>query len=196
MTDATSSPTCSQIALVAAKRDEIPIDLAEVPATPKGPRGRLAGAAREAWGTACALRAESIDQRGVDPVLLVCAVDCAVGRGLVERNLGPLVPACVCGPVVLTAEWPELVSALGGPAAKVLTDELAAMKVQAGEMVLLFAVNGRNLDLRVARAFPLPSEDASTAPAEPPPAAAPAAPAAPAAEPEPKPEPYVEPDPT
>lgn len=160
------TPSSPPYALVGANSRPIPFPLEAVPQTPVGPEARIAGAAREAWPTAQALRAHTLAQQGYDPILVVCAVDAPIGRQLVERAFGPLLPASLCGPVVLPIAEVELLGAFGPQVAKALEDELATLAAERSELRLLFAVNAMGIDLRVLRALPpAPAPVAAPAPA-------------------------------
>lgn len=152
------------LSLVGSNAAPIPLCLEALPQTPVGPEARIAGAAREAWAVACARQAETLSQDGYNPILLVCAVDAFLGRRLVTMRLGDVAAEAVCGPLVfaLSPDPKRLVAELGPGAgagvAQLLVKEIAALAPSSSETLLLFAVNGRGLDLRVVRAAPPPAE--------------------------------------
>jgi hypothetical protein len=173
--------------LVGSKVPAVPLSLDDLAQTPIGPENRMAGATREAWGTACSLRAETISQEGYDPILLICAADSRIGRMILEQTYNRGLPRCLCGLVVLAlGRTPAQLKAALGPAGATVATELEALAPVAGEMLILFAVNAMSLDLRVLRAPAPPPATPHASPA-PSPAAHPTAAAAQleAADPEP-----------
>jgi len=129
----------------------IVVPLATIPQTPRTPAGRLEQAVREALPIALALHRRAVEQEGADPVMVICAVDSALGRQLVERAFGPALPHAVTGPVVLSASQEALVQAFGPQNAQRISKELEGLEAAPGDVRIALAVNGASLDLRVLR---------------------------------------------
>lgn len=124
----------------------------DIPQTPRGRANRLARAAAEAFSVAIAARGQALGQLddGADVIMLVCAVDCPLGRQLVERRGGALLTAAACGVFAFAVSPAELASTFGAQGAAVGA-ELALLEAGPGHVKWAFAVNGMTLDLRVSR---------------------------------------------
>jgi len=126
---------------------------ADVPVTPRGRFPRLHAAAAEALPRALARREETLAQTDVDPVLLVCAPDCAIGRRLITAQLGSSAQEAIdaaCAVFVFALPVPQFLAhfgqAQGGVAA-----EIAKIGAQPGDALFVFAVNGQQIEPRVMR---------------------------------------------
>lgn len=124
---------------------------ADIEETPRGRDARLQRAAAMAMPTAMAAFERWLAQSAPDappPILLVCTIDCELGRQIAEKRLGAGVSAAACGPFVFAVSPLELCAmfAAGGDN---IRRELAALDPGDGQIVWAFAVNRADLDLRV-----------------------------------------------
>ncbi len=124
-----------------------PFTISPHAATPTGSGSRIAQAAREALPTALSLRARALAQDDTDPVILVCAADCEIGRQVIEARY-PGLSYSVCGPVCFAVSAAELCLMFEGAG---VGAEIEALGKLGPGMLWCFAVNGKRLALRVMR---------------------------------------------
>jgi len=152
MTFQTKAPT---LAFYGADTASFEVQGDQVAQTPRGRVQRLARAALEALPIAVARRDEALAQTDEDAIVLVCAVDCEIGRSIIAAKLGADVTkaldvmSSLTGPCVFAVQPQWLINAFAQ--GKEIADSIAKLEAKPGEMVWAFAVNGKQLDLRVMR---------------------------------------------
>jgi hypothetical protein len=134
------------------------LDPSTVPQTPRGPEGRLIGAAREAFAVAMARRAEHIDRTGADPILLIATPDDPVGSRIIEDRW-PGASRCMTAPAVIALRL-EQYGQMFGLTRQQLDAGIKAAGVTNGESLWAFAVNSTDHrdvpDVRVLRVVDAP----------------------------------------
>lgn len=150
MTTQTDAPT---LAFYGPETEPFEVRAGEPPQTPRGRLLRLSRAALEALPVALARREEHLSQTELDPITLVCAADCALGRSIIAAKMGPDAPGAVTGPCVFMYSPQELIGSFAE--GKGIAEQLTKLEAKPGEMIWAFAVNGKQLDVRVMRLAPV-----------------------------------------